>query len=152
MKTIFDSNLKAELRNRIEMLTQDSKARWGKMNIFQMTRHCRGWNDWILGKGDYANHIYKQEFLGKIFGKWALKSNTKDDKPMGKGMPAGKFVIREKEGDTEAQKALWLRGIDDHAHFSNDRFVHDFFGKMSKEQIGIFVYKHFDHHLRQFGV
>ncbi len=48
---------------------------------------------------------------------------------MSKGMPAGQFVIRETSGDTEALKASWQKGIDAYAHFSNERFVHDFFGK-----------------------
>ncbi|WP_448634870.1 DUF1569 domain-containing protein [Pedobacter panaciterrae] len=42
--------------------------------------------------------------------------------------------------------------IADFENFSNDKFIHDFFGKMTREQIGIFVYKHSDHHLRQFNV
>lgn len=36
--------------------------------------------------------------------------------------------------------------------FNNPDFIHGLFGKMSKDQIGIFVCKHYDHHLRQFGV
>ena len=114
-----------------------------------MTKHCTIWNDWVLGKGDF---VYKQELLGKIFGKMALKSNTKNDKPIGKNMPAGKaFTVKEKEGDLEDLKTIWANQIVAYELFSNDNFIHDFFGKMTKEQIGIFVYKHNDHHLRQFN-
>jgi hypothetical protein len=42
--------------------------------------------------------------------------------------------------------------VEAYANYSNPGFVHDFFGKMTDEQIGIFAYKHADHHLRQFGV
>ncbi|HEX7904510.1 MAG TPA: DUF1569 domain-containing protein, partial [Chitinophagaceae bacterium] len=123
---------------------------WGKMNIHQMTKHCTIWCEWVLGKN---NPVYKQEFLGKIFGKLGLKSNTKDNKPIGKNMPAGKaFTIKEKEGDLQIQKIIWTNLIADFEQFSNDKFIHDFFGQMTKEQIGIFAYKHNDHHLRQFGV
>ena len=45
-------------------------ALWGKMNIYQMIKHCTIWDEWILGKN---NPIYKQEFFGLIFGKLALK-------------------------------------------------------------------------------
>jgi len=35
--------------------------------------------------------------------------------------------------------------------FPDYSFVHPFFGKMTKEQIGYHAYKHIDHHLRQFN-
>jgi hypothetical protein len=83
----------------------------------------------------------------------ALKSNTKDDKPISKNMPAGKaFTVKEMQGNLKTQKSIWTEQIKAYENFSNDNFVHDFFGKMTREQIGIFSYKHNDHHLRQFGV
>jgi hypothetical protein len=150
MKTIFDTITRDELIERIASLQKNSKPLWGKMNVYQMAKHCTIWNEWVLGKSAL---IYKQDFLGKLFGKMALKSNTRDDKPMGKNMPAGKaFTVTEKEGDFNRQRAIWIDLVADYAHFDNDQFIHDFFGKMTKEQIGIFAYKHHDHHLRQFGV
>jgi hypothetical protein len=152
MKTMFDKTVREEVLNRVRSVSKAHKAKWGKMNVFQMARHCSTWDSWILGKDQYKDHVYTQDFLGRLFGKMALRSNTKNDKPIGRNMPAGKdFVIKEKEGDVEAQKAIWMDLITGYEHFSNDRFIHDFFGKMSKEQIGIFAYKHVDHHLRQFG-
>ena len=69
MKTIFDKENRKQLINRIEQITEDKKAKWGKMNVFQMLKHNTYWNRWILGKD---NHVYKQAFMGKIFGKIAL--------------------------------------------------------------------------------
>ena len=150
MKTIFDKATRGELTHRINSLNTDSTAQWGKMNVYQMTKHCTIWDEWVLGKN---NPVYKQEFLGKIFGKLALKSNTKDEKPLGKNAPAGKgFTIKEKEGDLELQKKTWIARVEEYENYSNPHFIHDFFGKMTKEQIGILAYKHSDHHLRQFGV
>jgi len=150
MKTIFDPAVRKELINRINSLDENSTRQWGKMNAYQMVKHCTIWNEWVLGK---ENHVYKQEFLGKIFGKMALKSNTKDDRPLSKKMPAGTaFTVKQKEGDLKAQKNIWAEQIAGYGHFSNPDFVHDFFGKMTKEEIGIFAYKHNDHHLRQFSV
>lgn len=153
MKTVFDPGVRAGLQHRIQQLGPAHKAQWGKMDVSQMVRHCSLWHEWVLGKGRYTGHVYRQGFLGKLFGKWALSSNTRDEKPIGRNMPAGKFAIKDNVSiDLQAAKEQWIRYIDDYEYFANDRFVHDFFGKMSREQIGVFVYKHFDHHLRQFGV
>lgn len=149
MKTMFDKATRAELTARVNALDETSTPLWGKMDVYQMAKHCNIWNEWILGKN---NPVYKQEFLGKIFGKMALKSNTKDDKPIGKNMPAGVFAVKGKESDLASKKAYWTQLIAGYENYSNEDFIHDFFGKMTKEQIGIFAYKHADHHLRQFGV
>lgn len=149
MKTIFDKITREDLVQRINSLTENNKPTWGKMNVYQMTKHNTIWNEWVLGKKDF---VYKQDFLGKIFGKMALKSNTKDDKPIGKNMPAGKaFTVKEKIADLTALKSIWIEQIKSYENYSNDNFIHDFFGKMTKEQIGIFAFKHNDHHLRQFN-
>jgi len=150
MKTIFEPSIRGELINRINALNENSVGQWGKMNVTQMTKHCILWNGWVLGTNGL---VFKQAFLGKIFGKMALKSSIKDEKPFGKNLPAGAaFTIRDKEGDLPNQLAAWKSLINDYEHFSNHNFIHDFFGKMTKEEIGIFSYKHNDHHLRQFGV
>ena len=148
MKTIFDKTTRDELMSRINSLNNDNAAQWGKMNVYQMVKHCIFWDGWVLGK---SNLKYKQEFLGLIFGKLALNSSVKDDRPMKKNMPAGRhFIIKEKNGDIDIEKKIWIERIAEYEHFSNPDFIHDFFGKMTKEQIGIFAYKHSDHHLRQF--
>lgn len=150
MKTIFDNSVREELIQRINSLTEVSKPVWGKMDVFQMAKHNTIWNEWVLGK---ENVVYKQDFIGKIFGKMALKSNTKDNRPMSKNMPAGKaFTVKETVGDLASLKRIWAGQIKLYENYSNDKFVHDFFGKMTKEQIGVFVFKHNDHHLRQFNV
>lgn len=149
MKTIFDQHVRNELINRINSLDKNCAAEWGKMTVCQMAIHMNIWNEWMLGKN---NPNYKQEFIGKILGRMMLRSHTKDDKPMGKGMPAGKgFTVKEKVCDLELQKNTWAELIQEYENYSNPGFVHDFYGKMTKQQIGIFVYKHSDHHLRQFN-
>lgn len=148
MKTIFDAATRDELVGRIQSLTKSNQAQWGKMNVYQMAKHCIIWDEWVLGTHQPR---YKQEFLGLIFGKMALKSFVKDERPLKKNVPSGKaFIVRETDGDLEAQKKIWIGRINGYAHFANDAFIHDFFGKMTREEIGILAYKHADHHLRQF--
>jgi len=150
MKTIFDKNIRVKLSERIGQINQNDKAQWGKMNTFQMLKHNTYWNSWILGKDD---HTYKQEFIGKIFGKMALRKMIKNEKPFDKNIPtSAQFKVKESNGDLESEKSKWISLIREYENYSNPNFVHDFFGKMTKEQIGVLVYKHTDHHLRQFGV
>lgn len=150
MKTIFNNSSREQLIGRINLINQNSNAEWGKMNVFQMLIHNTYWNGWILGK---EKHSYKQTFLGKIFGKIALKKMIKDEKPFARNIPTSdQFKAKELNGDLEAEKLKWISLIDEYENYSNPNFVHDFFGKMTKEEIGILVYKHTDHHLRQFGV
>jgi hypothetical protein len=149
MKTIFDKTIRKDLIDRINTLDKSKKAQWGKMNIYQMLNHCIIWEEWIQGK---TTTKYKQEFLGLLFGKMALKSMIKDEKPIRRNLPTSTyFKVSVTDGDTESAKNRWIALIEAYEHYSNPEFIHDFFGKMTKEQIGRLAYKHTDHHLRQFS-
>ena len=147
MKTIFDKATRAELIVRINTLDENSKAQWGKMTIYQMVKHCRLWEEMSLGK-----ITSKRVFIGRLFGKLALKMALKDDKPMGRNAPtSAELIVKEPNGDIAAEKMKWIALLGEYDHFSNLDFIHPFFGKMTKEQIGYHAYKHTDHHLRQFN-
>ena len=149
MKTIFDNSERDQLINRIKSVNKNNTAQWGKMNLSQMLMHCTHWDEWILGEN---KPVYKQAFIGLIFGKMALKNMIKDDSPLRKNVPtSSQFKVKETEVDLEVEKSKWVSLIEEYEHYSNPEFVHDFFGKMTREQIGILAYKHTDHHLRQFG-
>ncbi|MEO6818539.1 MAG: DUF1569 domain-containing protein [Ginsengibacter sp.] len=150
MTTIFEKSTRDELIKRINSLDKNSKAQWGKMNIFQMVKHNSFWNSWVVGVG---NHQYKQAFIGKLFGKMVLRKMVNDSKPIDKNVPTSRqFKIPEVDGDLDGEKLNWINYTQAFETFDNPKFIHDFFGKMTKEQIGILAYKHSDHHLRQFGV
>jgi hypothetical protein len=145
MKTIFDKSTREELISRINSLNEKSEAQWGKMDVSQMLRHCSQWDEMALGKKQY-----KQSFLGKLFGKTALKDMLKDE-PMKRNLPTvPSFKIKESY-DVAEEKRKWIQLLNEYEHFSNDGFIHPFFGLLTKEHTGYIVYKHSDHHLRQFG-
>lgn len=149
MKTIFDEATRDELIARINKLDENATAQWGKMNIHQMIKHCSLWDEWVLGKN---KDRYKQAFVGRLFGKMALKSLTKDERPLGRNTPTlASLRVTEKTGDVAAEKKNWIALLRDYKNYSNPGFIHSFFGKMTKEQIGLLAYKHVDHHLRQFN-
>lgn len=150
MKTIFDKETREALIERIGKIDETDQAQWGKMNVYQMVRHNTYWNDWILGG---EKHTYKQAFMGWLFGKRVLKNMIKDEKPLDKNIPtSAQFKVKEIGGDLEAERTKWISLTKAYDNYDNPDFIHDFFGNMTKEQIGILVNKHTNHHLRQFGV
>ena len=147
MKTIFDKVTRDELIGRIGLLNESSIAQWGKMNVYQALKHCALWDEWVQnGKNN------RQVFVGRLFGKMALKKVLKDESPLARNTPTlPELKIKENTGDIAYEKKKWIALINGYAHFSNPGFLHTFFGKMTKEQVGQMAYKHADHHLRQFG-
>jgi hypothetical protein len=147
MKTIFDKQAREELINRINTLNESSTPQWGKMNAWQMVKHCVLCEEMYLGKKKY-----KRAFIGRLFGRIGLKNLMKEETPLKPNSPTSDaFKIKEMNGDLVSEKKKWISLIQEYANYSNDEFVHWFFGKMTKEQVGYFVYKHTDHHLRQFN-
>ena len=147
MKTIFEQTTRDELIARINKLDGNSKAQWGKMKVYQMLKHCTLWDEWM--QNDKKN---KRAFVGLLFGKIALKRILKDESPLTHNTPTlPELRIKEQSGDIESEKKKWIALIEQYSHYSKSIFVHTFFGKMTKEQVGQLAYKHTDHHLRQFN-
>ncbi|MBV8389907.1 MAG: DinB family protein [Mucilaginibacter sp.] len=146
MKTTLDKATRDELITRIQNLNENSQAQWGKMNVSQMIRHCTEWEDLASGKMKC-----KQVFVGRLFGKMALRSVLKDETPLKRNTPTAPELKTTGNGDVSAEKEKWISKLKEQGQFSHDGIVHPFFGKMTLEQVGVMDYKHIDHHLRQFG-
>ena len=147
MKTIFDKATRSEVIQRIQSLNEHSTAQWGKMNVYQMVKHCVLCEEMYLGKKQYNRTL-----MGRIFGKMAINQLLKQDRPLQKNAPThSEFKMDKAQGEIEPEKERWITLIEEYAHYPDKEFTHWFFGKMTKEQVGYFVYKHTDHHLRQFN-
>jgi hypothetical protein len=147
MKTTFDKTTRDELITRINRLTENNKAGWGKMTVYQMMTHCVLWEEMFSGE-----RTCKRSFIGRLIGKMALKGIMKDEKPMMRNaMTSPELKVTESNGDISSVRTKWITMLEEHAHSSNPYFLHPFFGRMTKEQVGYLKYKHIDHHLRQFN-
>jgi hypothetical protein len=147
MKTLFDKATRDELIIRINMLNENSTAQWGKMNIRQMLRHCTLFDEMLLGK-----RTFKRIFIGRLFGKIALRDLIKDDNPVRHDMPTlPELRVKDSTGTVGVERQKWVTLIKEYADFSKPYTVHAFMGKMTQEQMGRLAYKHIDHHLRQFN-
>src|ERR1700732_4145324 len=99
MKTIFDKTTRDELINRINTLNENNTAQWGKMTIYQMIKHCALWEEMALSKKKY-----KRAFIGRLFGKMALKGLIKDDRPLARNAPTiPELKIKEKKGNVASE-------------------------------------------------
>ena len=122
MKSVFDKTTREELIERVNSLNENSSTQWGKMNVAQMMKHCTQWDEMALGR-----RKYKQSFLGKLVGKFALKDMMKDE-PMKRNLPTvPSFKIKE-DADVTEEKTKWIKLLNEYEHFSNDNFIHPFFG------------------------
>jgi len=146
MKTILDQTTRDQLLRRIDTLNENSQPKWGKMNVYQMLKHCTLAEDLYLG-----NTPHKRMLLGYILGKWALKNILKDGAMRRNAPTSDRFIVVEPSGDLEAVKKKWMAQLEEYANYTTVDFVHWFFGRMTKDQIGQLVYIHADHHLQQFN-
>ncbi len=149
MKSVFDKAVREELTKRIHALSGNSQPLWGKMTVGQMLRHCCLCEEYYFG-----NIKMKRSFSGRLFGQKAIKAILKDEaSTLRQNSPAPiVFQVHEAITNLDAEKQHWIALIERYALFNRDSFTHWFFGYMTKEQLGQFIYKHDDHHLKQFGV
>jgi hypothetical protein len=148
MNSVLDPHTRNALIARIRALHQHSTREWGKMTLLQMLKHC------VLCEKFYFGEVkVPRSFLGRLIGPPVLKKMMKDDTPLSRNAHTSSLlIVAETDGDVETEKQNWIQGIERYAHLPHNNFTHWFFGKMTPEQLGQFVYKHADHHLRQFNV
>jgi hypothetical protein len=95
MKTLFERATRDEIAARVCQLHRDTKPQWGSMNAYQMLKHCTLWEDMIFGKMPT-----KRAFIGRIFGRIALKTVLKNDSPLRRNTPTlPALIVKEENGD-----------------------------------------------------
>jgi Protein of unknown function (DUF1569) len=146
VKNLFDPAVKQDIVDRINKLTPESKALWGKMNAGQMLAHCQV----PIGVAE-GTHKLKRTFIGRIFGPIA-KPMLYNEKPFKRTLPTDKSFVMTDQKDFEMEKQKLLTMISNFTEANMVDEPHPFFGKLTKEQWSIGSWKHLDHHLQQFGV
>lgn len=150
MKNIFDAQITNETIERINQLTPNTQALWGKMTVDQMLAHCNVTYEMVYeDKHPRPNALVK--FMLKLF----VKPTVVGEKPYKKNMrTAPAFLMTEKK-DFEVEKNRLIEYLKrtqelGEAHF--DQKESHSFGKLTLKEWNIMFYKHLDHHLSQFGV
>jgi len=148
MKTLFDAADRSSLVARINALDAAAARQWGKMDPAQMLCHCGRALETATG-----DRPMKQKFIGKILAPLVRKSAL-GEKPFGKNSPTDPTFVVADARDFAAEKARLLALIDRFAQRDRGEVgkeTHAFFGKLTGDEWGELMYKHIDHHLRQFG-
>jgi hypothetical protein len=150
MKNLFEPARAKEVKERIALLRPDSERLWGTMNAPQAVAHCSGGLELALG-----DKIPPRIFVGRLLG-WIVKPLAlRNDEPMRRNSPTVKGLVVHDERDLRTERERLLGLIDRFVAAGPEgctKLPHSFFGRLTPEEWSILMYKHLDHHLRQFGV
>jgi hypothetical protein len=146
MKSVFEPAAFAELNRRIQLLQPTDYALWGKMHVAQMLAHLC-----MPLEGQLGKVVYKERgnFFLRLF-----KPLLYNDRDWGKNVATAKSFVVSDARDFSREQARLIQNIEE-AHLRGLQGTwsnHPIFGKFTAEQHGKMVYKHVDHHFRQFGV
>ena len=149
MKNLFHKETYEETIQRLIALEPSAKREWGKMEAAQMLAHCKAAFSVPLSEKKIP-----RTFVGIAFG-WMFKHSLYNDKPWKQNLPtAAAFKITDiRNFDKEKRE---LTALIDQFYTLGPAKVglhpHPVFGSYTSDQWGQAMYKHLDHHLRQFGV
>jgi Protein of unknown function (DUF1569) len=149
MKTMFDAACVDEIQHRLAGLQPGSAKQWGKMSLAQMLAHCSKGLEMATGELRPPRAL-----IGRIVGRLVKRAALGNNKPMMRNSPTSKELVVEDDRDFSVERAR-LSGLIDRVAASGPagctNHPHAFFGPLTAEEWGILMYKHLDHHLRQFG-
>jgi hypothetical protein len=151
MKNLFEPSVEQEVKDRLSRLRPDSERQWGKMNPAQALAHCTAAMDLAMGKTPASPRV----LIGRLLGPLAKKSLLVKGEPMRRNSQTPKSCLVTDERDFSNERQRLRETI--------DRFVaggpgvctkqpHFFFGPLTPEEWAALMYRHLDHHLRQFRV
>ncbi|HUA84249.1 MAG TPA: DUF1569 domain-containing protein [Bryobacteraceae bacterium] len=151
MKNLFDAAVANQMKVRLGKLEPQSARRWGKMTPAQMLAHCSMSMQWAVGEVVPE----KGALLTRVMGRLVKPMVFRNEDPLKRNSPTAKSLIVTDERDLGKEREQLSRLIDTFAAGGATgctKNPHSFFGKMTPEEWAILMYKHLDHHLRQFGV
>ena len=149
MKTILKEPDRKIILERVSKLHSDSPRQWGTMTPAEMLWHLRSQLELALGILPQTTFVQSYlalppfRWLSLYVISWPKGVRTAPEMNVRKQHPAVSNI------DTE--KVLLLQRLSE-VISTSELNAHPLFGKMSKRLWGRLIWKHFDHHLRQFGV
>lgn len=150
MNTLFDVDRVENVKQRLDALRPDSPRQWGSMSAPQMLAHCAIGIETALG-----DHRPPRMFVGRIMGGFVKSRVFANDAPFHRNSPTAPFMVITDEREFESERTRLRTLIDRFAAGGPAECTshpHTFFGRLTPDEWGVLMYKHIDHHFRQFGV
>jgi hypothetical protein len=150
MKSLLNPAEFEEVILRLENCTPQSKAVWGKMDVAQMLAHCSKTFEVSTGE-----KVLKRSLLGYIFGKQVKKKWLGNMEPFEKNSPTDPYFKMVERKVFEQEKARLKGNIQKFHQGGREKVTtstHSFFGYLSPDEWCVLMYKHLDHHFRQFAL
>jgi hypothetical protein len=148
-RNLFQAERVEEIKDRLRQLKADSTRQWGKMSPAQMLAHCSAGMEMAAGEIRPSRAL-----IGRIVGPAVKRVAFRDEEPMRRNSPTMKELLMSGDRDFEAERKR-LSGLIDRFAASGPSgctdHPHAFFGLLTPDEWSILMYKHLDHHLRQFG-
>lgn len=148
MKNLFEPEAVGEVLTRIDSLNAESPRQWGKMNVAQMLAHSSAALDMATGE-----LILPRIFIGRLLAPF-VKPIFTNEKPFSQNNPTDKKLVVADQRDflrEQEQLKLKVRQFHEGGEAKCTRHPHPFFGSLTPQEWSRGMYKHLDHHLRQFG-
>ena len=148
MKTLFQKEVVDDVISRIDQLQPTSPRLWGKMDVAQMMAHCSVTMDIAAGRLNPP-----RIFIGRLIAPF-FKSSYTNDRPFGKNGPTGKELVISNRREflwEQDQLKRKVRQFHEGGEAHCTRHPHPFLGTLTPYAWSRGMYKHLDHHLRQFG-
>lgn len=149
MKNLFEADTTEEIISRIDKLQPNTQRQWGKMDVAQMMAHCSATLEVASGRV-----VLPRLFIGRILSPFVRPVFT-NEKPFSKNSPTDKhFLITDKRDFAQERNQLktHVRQFHEGSEAKCTQHPHSFFGPITPQEWARGMYKHLDHHLRQFGV
>ncbi|MGN7864022.1 DUF1569 domain-containing protein [Chryseobacterium sp.] len=140
-----------EITDRISRLTENSPAKWGKMNVCQMFKHC----DLVLQVALQKIELPKINFFLETIGIVTKMEMYVFNNGIPRNMPTFQKLIVNFECDFDVSKTNLLNTLEEFRAACNNGCLpnrHRLFGNMTEKDWEFLEYKHLDHHLKQFSV
>ena len=150
MNNLFDPAIANQIKTRLAKLQPETARQWGKMSPAQMLAHCSVSMQWATGEVVPEKGPLPARLIGRLIKPMVLR----EGEPMRRNSPTAKSLVVSDERDLESERERLSALIDKFATGGPagcTKHPHGFFGKMTPEEWAILMYKHLDHHLRQFG-
>jgi hypothetical protein len=146
MKTAWQDSDRNELLSRIERVNGGDKARWGKMTAGGMLAHLGQSLRMAVGELPCKSKKLPIRFS-------PLKQLIIYALPFPKGAPTAPEMLEGSDTPPDRSKEELQRLFTKFLAQRGKAWPeHPAFGTLSDKAWGVLVYRHFDHHLRQFGV